>query len=139
VKFFAARHTRYFDKFNPHWNEQDRRQNVYFITLVQQQLNDLLQERGYVSLNNALELLGFERTIRGGQAGWLRDPEHGEGDGYIHFGVWDFGMTHGKEWISGELDVYPLRFNTDRTTESLARRVKRLRAEGKIECDFSPA
>lgn len=133
----TPRYVRYFDNTNVLWNE-DLKQNPIFVTFVQMRLNDLLRVRGYVMLNDAFDLLGFERTIRGGQAGWLRDPENGEGDGYIHFGVWDKGLVRGKEWLSGELDVLPLRFNVDRTTESLARRVRRLKEKGKIECDFSP-
>lgn len=133
----TSKYVRYFDNTNVLWNE-DLKQNPIFVTFVQMRLNDLLQVRGYVSLNDAFHLLGFERTIRGGQAGWLRDPENGEGDGRIHFGVWDKGLARGKEWLSGELDVLPLRFNVDRTTESLARRVRRLKEKGKIECDFSP-
>lgn len=133
----TQRYVRYFDNTNVLWNE-DLKQNVLFATFAQMALNDLLQARGYVMLNDAFDHFRFERTIRGGQAGWLRDPENGEGDGYIHFGVWDKGLVRGKEWISGELDVLPLRFNVDRTTESLARRVRRLREKGKIGCDFSP-
>jgi hypothetical protein len=132
LKSFASGHYRWFDKTNPYWNNQDRRQNPIFVSRVQEHLNALLRARGYVPLNEALELLGFERTIVGGMNGWVQNPGPEEGDGYIYFGVWDRGMAYGKDWISGKLDVMTLTFNVDRSEISLPRRVKKLRMEGKI-------
>lgn len=131
-RLLASRPTRWFDKHNPFWNEEDRKQNARFVHYVQSHLNDLLRARGYVSLNEALELLGFERTVRGGQQGWVRDPEPDEGDGYIDFGVWAEGFARGKEWLNGDLDVMTLYFNVDRVTISMPRRIRKLKAEGKI-------
>lgn len=98
--------------------------------MIQMQLNDLLRVRGYVSLNEALELLGFERTVAGGMNGWIRDSR--EGDGYIYFGVWDQGLVHGKDWIRGDLDVMTISFNVDRSPVSFPRRVKKYLKEGKV-------
>jgi hypothetical protein len=100
--------------------------------MVQEDLNDLLRVRGYVTLNEALRLLGFERDRWGDQIGWLRDPAPGEGDGYVYFGVWDQGFTHGKDWIHGKLDVMTISFNVDKTKDPLSYRVRKLREEGKI-------
>lgn len=136
---FASGHKRRFDKWNLYWDNYDRKQNPIFVAMVQQDLNDLLQTQGYVSLNTALELLGFERTIEGGQNGWLRDVDPSEGDGYIYFGVWDQGFAHGRDWMHGKLDVMTISFNVDRVRESMPRRVRRQIEEGKIRCDFSPA
>lgn len=128
----AFRVTRYFDRLNPYWNDLDRKQNVLFLTMIQMQLNDLLRVRGYVSLNHALGLLGFERIAAGNMIGWVRYPEPGEGDGYIHFGVWDEGMARGKDWLSGELVSLPIRFNVDSSETPFHHRVEKLRKEGKI-------
>jgi hypothetical protein len=100
--------------------------------MVQQQLNDLLKIRGYVLLNDALRMLGFPVTVEGGMIGWLRDSDPSEGDGYIHFGVWDEGLVRGKDWIQGNVEVLPIRFNVDRSPYSLTSRVKKLRAEGRL-------
>lgn len=127
---FASGHYRWFDKFNPHWNNSDRRQNAIFISMVQMHLNDLLKTRGYVTMNEALELLGFERTVAGGMNGWIRDSA--EGDGYVYFGAWDQGFAHGKDWIHGKLDVMTISFNVDRVKVSMPRRIKKFREEGKI-------
>ena len=131
-KFLALRHTRVFDKYNPRWDNQNLRRNPLYVSYVQSELNLLLRIRGYVSLNEALELLGFERTIRGGQAGWLRDPDPGEGDGRIDFGVWEEGFHRGKEWLHGELDAIRLYFNVDPVTVSMPRRIKKLKEEGRL-------
>lgn len=136
---FASGHSRWFDKFNPKWDDRNRKKNPIFVAMVQDHLNDLLQVQGYVNLNTAFELLGFPRTISGGQNGWLRDVEPDEGDGYIYFGVWDQGFAHGKDWMHGKLDGTTISFNVDRVRESMPRRVKRQIEEGKIRCDFSPA
>lgn len=130
--FFASRHKRVFDKFNPFWNDQDRVQNAIYVSYIQSRLNDVLQVRGYVSLNEALEFLGFERTVRGGQAGWIRDVDPEEGDGHIDFGVWAEGYARGKDWLHGNLDSMTLYFNVDRVEISMPRRVKKLKAEGKL-------
>lgn len=132
MKSFAERHYRWFDKFNPHWDNINRKQNPIFVAMVQQDLNDLLRVRGYVTLNEALKLLGFERTRWGDQIGWLREPVSGEGDGYVYLGVWDEGFAHGKDWIQGKLDVMGISFNVDKTKEPLTYRVRKLREEGKL-------
>lgn len=115
---------RLFDKSNPLWDNYDRRKNPIFVAGVQIQLNELLQDRGYVTLNDALRLLGFEREFWGDAVGWVKDPDPGQGDGRIYFGVWDQGVVHGKDWIAGKLDVMTLSFNIDRTPESMPRRVR---------------
>ncbi|QEQ93918.1 hypothetical protein SEA_KARDASHIAN_53 [Streptomyces phage Kardashian] len=131
-RLLAQRPYRVFDKHNPFWNGQDRKQNPKYVHYVQTRLNDILRVRGYVSLNEALELLGFERTVRAGQQGWIRDVDPEEGDGHIDFGVWAEGFARGKDWLNGDLDTKTLYFNVDRVTISMPRRIKKLRAEGKI-------
>lgn len=105
-----------FDKFNPHWNNYDRRQNAIFVGKVLGELNDLLHEYGYVTLNEARVRLGFGGTesSEGDFEGWVLHPEPGEGDGYISFGVWDGGFTRGMDWIEGRSDILKIKFNIDR-------------------------
>lgn len=131
-RIFASRHYRWFDKFNPYWNDQNRVENALYVAHIQERLNYILRVRGYVSLNEALNFLGFEQTRWGDMIGWVRNPRPGEGDGYIHFGIWDQGIAHGKDWLHGKLDVMTLRFNVDNTKDPLTYRVRKLREEGKI-------
>lgn len=128
----SRRPFRLFDKFNPHWDNHDRRKNAIFVGIVLGQLNDLLREQGYVFLNDALELLGFESTIEGMIVGWLRDSDPDEGDGYVSFGIWDQGFREGMDWIDGKSDLMVFRFNVDRFDASLPKRIKQLREEGRI-------
>lgn len=120
-----------FNKHNVHWDATNRMRNPLYVNWVQNELNNRLKVRGYVTANEALELLGFERTVKGGQAGWVRD-HGGEGDGYVDFGIWAHGFLWGKAWLHGEIDAMPLYLNVDRVTISIPRRIKKLRSEGKI-------
>lgn len=122
---------RVFDRTNAHWDDTNRIRNALYVRWVQNELNDRLRVRGYVTANEALELLGFERTIKGGQAGWVRDHD-GDGDGYINFGIWAHGFLWGKDWLHGKIDAMPLYLNVDRVTISMPRRIKKLKSEGKI-------
>jgi hypothetical protein len=128
----ARQYRRNFDKLNPLWNRTDRRRNPIFVSFVQEHLNDVLQARGWVTLNDALRELGFPQDIVGDSVGWVRNPKPDEGDGRIYFGVWDQGFARGKDWIQGNVDVLPISFNVDRADEPLPVRVRRLREEGKL-------
>lgn len=105
-----------FDKFNPHWNNYDRRENAIFVGKVLGELNDLLREHGHVTLNEARIRLGFGGTesSEGDFEGWVYDPDPEYGDGYISFGVWDGGFNAGMDWITGKSDILKIRFNIDR-------------------------
>lgn len=117
--------TRVFDKYNVLWDNYNRKTNPIFVSKVQERMNVLLQDRGYVTLNEALRALGFERDPWGDRVGWVKDPDPYQGDGRIYFGVWDLGMAHGKDWIAGRLDRMVISFNIDRTPESLPRWISR--------------
>lgn len=117
--------TRVFDKYNVLWDNYNRKNNPTFVFKIQEQMNALLQDREYVTLNEALRALGFERDPWGDRVGWVKDPDPYQGDGRIYFGIWDRGMAHGKDWIAGRLDRMVISFNIDRTPESLPRRIRR--------------
>jgi hypothetical protein len=103
-----------FDKFNPHWDNYDRKKNAIFVGLVLGELNDQLREHGQVTLNQALKRLGFGVTSEGDYEGWVFEPNPKYGDGYITFGVWDDGFAAGMDWLEGRVDIIKLRFNVDR-------------------------
>ena len=60
--------------------------NLMFLRANQKYLNDKLQSRGHVFLNDVFDGLGMERTVEGSVVGWVKD---GAGDGYIDFGIFD--------------------------------------------------
>lgn len=69
---------RFFDKNSREWGS-DWSYNEMFVVIQQNQLNDLLQSRGHVTLNDFYDAFGIERTPEGCVLGWLR----GKGDDYI--------------------------------------------------------
>lgn len=123
--------TRLFDKFNCLWDNYDRRNNAIFLGKVLGELNDLLREKGHVTLNEALKRLGFgdTETSEGDFEGWVYEPDPRYGDGYISFGVWDQGFTNGMDWVNGRCDVLKIRFNIDRVPLCISMQAKRERKE----------
>jgi hypothetical protein len=62
-----------FDSKNPNWvDNQD--QNELFIQSVQNRVNDVVQIRGHVTLNDVRDLLGFPRVTEGQLVGWTKYP-----------------------------------------------------------------
>lgn len=59
--------------------------NIATLQGVQNYLNDLLNIKGFVLLNDAYDALGLERDDIGCVAGWVK----GKGDGFISFGLTD--------------------------------------------------
>lgn len=116
MKRFPRRYVPYrlFDKFNPYWDNSDRKKNAIFVGLVLGRLNDQLREHGFVTLNQALKALGFKTIQEGDYEGWVFEPDPKYGDGYITFGVWDDGFAAGMDWLNGDVDILKVRFNVDR-------------------------
>ena len=83
---------RKFDYTNKNWYKE-RQMNEYFVTMVQNHMNDKLNLQGVVFLNDAYLSLGFERTELGQIAGWALDDE---GDGFVDFGI-DKEINHRTE------------------------------------------
>lgn len=97
---------------NPNWSPVGNN-NQYFLNMIQSQVNDLLTLQGHVFLNQVYDLLGFEPTAAGQIVGWVANPEEGEGDGRITFGVWNNGVYEGKKWLNGDKEAFLLDFNVD--------------------------
>lgn len=107
---------RLFTEQNP--NYQARQElNVFFLRACQEQLNDNLNSKGYVTLNQVYELLGFEPTDAGMVVGWLKDggPDR-KGDGVIDFGIFeDKDQLRVYDYMIGrEREIY-VDFNVDGT------------------------
>lgn len=119
----GSMYSRVFDEDNANWDNIPGA-NAHFVQSQQNYLNDLLVTRGFVFLNEAYDLLGFEYTAAGQQVGWVRNPEQGKGDGYIDFGVWAEGVAAGKNWIiNGHKDAMILDFNVDGVVTDLLQKV----------------
>jgi hypothetical protein len=78
-------YARFFDEFSPNWTK-NAEYNRIFVHCQQQWLNQLLQVRGHVFLNEAYDALGIPRCSAGAVVGWTTQ---GNGDGYIDFGIFE--------------------------------------------------
>jgi hypothetical protein len=104
-------YARLFDQGNPNWSPNDN-DNRMFIQVQQSWLNDLLNARGHVLLNDAYDALGMERSPAGCVVGWVKRNKQGVGDGYI-----DFGLSKNTEqvhdFMRGDEKSILLDFNVD--------------------------
>ena len=78
-------YARFFDELSSSWNPEPEYNNL-FLRCQQNYVNDLLNARGHVFLNEVYDRLGIPRSKAGAVVGWTL---HGEGDGYIDFGIFD--------------------------------------------------
>lgn len=105
-------YARLFGPDNPNWNPTPET-NMFFLRGHQNWLNDKLDARGYVTLNEAYDALGMERSKAGHVVGWL-SKEHGGVDGYIDFGIWDSdNMLKFHDFMTGREDSILIDFNVD--------------------------
>ena len=107
----VSQYARYFDECNPNWTK-DPEQNRYFITCVQNMLNDRLRSVGHVFLNEAYEALGFKHSSAGAVVGWVYDPADGK-DNYIDFNIFDEESFSKREFVNGYERSILLDFNVD--------------------------
>lgn len=110
-------YSRIFDESNPNW-EKDAEYNKMFIQAQQSYANDKLKAHGFLFLNDVYDMLGFEKTKAGQVVGWIYDPENGDGDNYIDFGIYDIHtLTKEAErraaFINGYERSIILDFNVD--------------------------
>ena len=73
----------WFDEVNVHWS-RDPEINYFFLKGVQSHMNDLLQIRGHLFLNEVLDALHMPRSKEASIMGWVRDNP--DGDSFVDFG-----------------------------------------------------
>lgn len=84
--------------------ETDHSLNIMFLQCQQNALNDILQSRGHVTLNDVHDHLGLDRTRAGLLVGWVKD----QGDNCI-----DFGIDYAEQFMKQGTDEFILDFNVD--------------------------
>lgn len=99
---------RYFDESSKFW-QKDAEYNLLFLKAVQNQMNDRLDERGHVFLNEVYDALGIPRTKAGAVVGWVKSA----GDGYIDFGIYDILNFKSRDFVNGYERSIFLDFNVD--------------------------
>lgn len=110
-----SQYARFFDEVNINWDKSPE-QNMYFLKMVQNQMNDKLKARGHVFLNEVYDALGFDRSEAGQLVGWVWDKDNTAmeaGDGYIDFGIFDGNDYAKRAFVNGDERSILLDFNID--------------------------
>jgi hypothetical protein len=104
----APVYVRLFDKKAVSW-DKDPEKNKFFLLMQQNYANEKLKARGYLFLNEVLDILGMARTKAGQIVGWMYDPENPNSDSYV-----DFGVFKGESsYATGVDGAIVLSFNVD--------------------------
>lgn len=95
-----------FDEFNQCW-KNNAEMNRNFIETQEKYANHLLQREGFLFLNDAYKMLGFEATQLGQIVGWIFNSE--TGDGYIDFDLFgarnaDLPYNEPSIWLDFNVD-----------------------------------
>lgn len=92
---------------------RDAERNKFFLLRQQQYANDLLKSKGYVFLNEVLDMVGINRTRAGQAVGWIYDENNPIGDNYIDFGIFDIHSAANRQFVNGLEKSIWLSFNVD--------------------------
>lgn len=101
-------YARFFDEASTNWTK-DPEVNRLQVQSVQNYLNNLLQVRGHVFLNEAYDALGLDRSSAGAVVGWVIGED---GDNYIDFGMFE-ASERGRAFVNGWERSILLDFNVD--------------------------
>jgi Family of unknown function (DUF6353) len=100
----------WYDQFNHNWSK-DPEINKLFLRTQQNFLNDLLNVRGHLFLNEAYEALGFDHTQAGSVVGWILRPDN---DNFIDLGVFNSAANASiRDFVNGREGSVLLDFNVD--------------------------
>ena len=98
-----------FDETSSCW-QRDAEANKFFLLRQQDWANEKLKSKGYLFLNEVLDMLGIPRCRAGQTVGWMVD---GDGDGYIDFGIFDMRLEANRNFVNGLEKSIWLNFNVD--------------------------
>lgn len=104
------------DETNVNWT-RDPVSNYLFLKGVQQHMNNILQIRGHVFLNDVYDALKLPRRPEGAIAGWVWDSKNG--DNLVDFGFMTSIDPDAIEFRHGDARDVRLNFNIDGTIWNL--------------------
>lgn len=99
-----------FDEGCKYW-VKNAEYNKAFILGVQDDLNFRLKQRGIVTLNDAYDMLGIDRTQMGQFAGWVYTEDGSAGDNHIDFGLFDVHNQKACDFLNGRERSVIIDFN----------------------------
>lgn len=105
-------YARFFDDGSSSWNK-DPEYNLIFLKCQQNYFNDLLKARGHVFLNEVYKELGLPHSKAGSIVGWVYNPNDGDRDNFINFGIFDAGAEVIRDFVNGHEGAILLDFNVD--------------------------
>lgn len=98
-----------FDETADGW-VRDSEANKFFLLRQQEYANEKLRSKGYLFLNEVLDMVGIDRKRVGQTVGWMLD---GDGDGYVDFGIFDIHCEANRNFVNGLEKSIWLDFNVD--------------------------
>lgn len=106
-------YTRFFDRANMDWDDDPDIRRL-FLEAKERTANMMLENRGYLLLNDVYKLLGFPATRAGYSVGWLRnDDENPNHHGYVSFGWKDISDSYSRALLNGYEECVILNFNVE--------------------------
>ena len=103
---------RIFDETNPNWTK-DPEYNLMFLKSQQAYLNNKLQAKGFLFLNEVYKALGFEESKAGQVVGWTYDKDCPNGDNFVDFGIYDIHKAAARKFVNGLERSIVLDFNVE--------------------------
>lgn len=101
-----------FDETSNCW-ERDAETNKFFLARQQDYANDKLKARGYMFLNEVLDMVGIPRCRAGQTVGWIYDKDNPIGDNFIDFGILNIQCEANRAFMNGLEKSIWLNFNVD--------------------------
>ncbi len=102
-------YARFFDETCTEWSKTPE-YNLSFLRHQQDFMNDMLNARGHLFLNEVYDCLGIPRSQAGAVVGWIKD---GDGDGYVDFRIYDLKSEQKRAFVNGYERSILLDFNVD--------------------------
>ena len=99
-----------FDEHNIYW-QPEAGTNKTWLLIKQQHLNDMLNTKGCLFLNDVHRALGFPDTKAGQIVGWIADSTNG--DGFIDLGIFDLESEAKRDFVNGNERTIWLNPNVD--------------------------
>jgi len=101
-----------FDETCNGW-QRDAEANKFFLLRQQDYANEKLKSKGYMFLNDVLDMIGAKRTQAGQVVGWIYDENNPIGDNYIDFGIFNIHCEANRNFVNGLEKSIWLNFNVD--------------------------
>lgn len=101
-----------FDETASGW-QRDAEANKFFLLRQQDWANEKLKAKGYLFLNDVLDMVGIQRTRVGQTVGWIYDENNPIGDNFIDFGIFNIHCEANRNFVNGLEKSIWLNFNVD--------------------------